>query len=643
MFRNNNILMKLKKKLTINAPRVEGIVKKSEKGFGFLEIDSKVSYFIPPKKIKKVLHGDKIIAKIGFSKNREIVIPERLIEPFLSTFIGRLQILNKRFFIIPDYPCLNEYIPCTFLKNNLLNFKSGDWFLAKLTQHKLKNNNFFHAELIKFISKKTDPFARWWVALSKYNLKKDEPKIESKNICFSSAYERKDLTNLSFITIDNKNTKDIDDALFIKKKNNFFELIVAISDTTSFIDHNSKLDKIAFQRGFTNYLPGFNVPMLPRILSEDLCSLKPYKKRPVLACKIYITKNGEIKKNSIFFLAWIKSQAKLSYKNVSDWLEKKRSDISLDLNIQKQLLLLHKLCLSRMKWREKNALIFPERTEYKFHLSKDCKVLKISTDHRRIAHKIVEECMIAANSVAANFLSKKIGFGLYNNHSGFDVASANNISTLLKKNNIFISSEKLLTLKGFCDLYRILKKKKYKYLSNRIRKFQSFSEISFLPNPHFALGLKRYATWTSPIRKYGDIINHRFLKSIILNENPIFFKNSVLQKISDQKRKHRLSERDIVDFLYIQYFKENNFSKKIFDAEIFDILRSGIRARILENGANIFIPKSFIHNIPSEINLSKDDGIIYIREKVYCKITDILKIQLVDMKKNTKSIIAKII
>jgi len=143
MFRNNNILMKLKKKLTINAPRVEGIVKKSEKGFGFLEIDSKVSYFIPPKKIKKVLHGDKIIAKIGFSKNREIVIPERLIEPFLSTFIGRLQILNKRFFIIPDYPCLNEYIPCTFLKNNLLNFKSGDWFLAKLTQHKLKNNNFF--------------------------------------------------------------------------------------------------------------------------------------------------------------------------------------------------------------------------------------------------------------------------------------------------------------------------------------------------------------------------------------------------------------------------------------------------------------------------------------------------------------------
>ncbi|CAL4320825.1 exoribonuclease II [Buchnera aphidicola] len=644
MFQKNNVLMKLKKQFKIHAKRVEGVVKKSEKGFGFLEIDSKISYFIPPKKIKKVIHGDKIIAKIGFSKNREIVIPEKLLESFLTIFVGRLQILNKKFFIIPDYPLIHECIPCTFLKDNLLNFESGDWFLAKLTQHKLKDNNFFHAELIKFISKKRDPFARWWVTLSKYNLKKEEPKVNLDNLSISCSDHRQDLTNLSFITIDNKNTKDIDDALFVKKKrDNSFQLIVAISDTTSFIDTNSELDNIASERGFTNYLPGFNVPMLPRILSENLCSLQPNEKRPVLACKIYISQDGRIKNKNKFFIAWIKSKAKLSYSNVSDWLEKKKSWISDDIAVQEQLLLLHKLCLSRMKWRKENALIFPERKEYKFHLSKKCEVLKISIDHRRIAHKIVEECMISANFVAGKFLSQKEGFGLYNNHSGFDISSAKNISLLLKKNNIFITPKELLTLKGFCKLYRILKKKKYKYLNSQIKKFQSFSEISFLPNPHFALGLKKYATWTSPIRKYGDIINHRFLKSIILNKNPVLLKNSILQKISDQKRKHRLSERDIEDFLYIQYFQKNNSYKEIFDAEIIDICRGGIRAKILKNGANIFVPKSFIYCNRSVIDLNIDKGIIYIKGKVFYKITDILKVQLTEVRMDKKSIIAKII
>ncbi|CAL4320774.1 exoribonuclease II [Buchnera aphidicola] len=643
MFHDNNVLIQLKKKFKVNIKRVEGIVKKSEKGFGFLEIDAQNSYFIPPKKIKKVLHGDKIIAKIGFSKNREIVIPEKLIESFLTIFVGKLKIFNKKFFIIPDYPFLHEYIPCTFLKEDLINFESGDWFLAELTEHKLKNNNFFHAELIKFIAKKEDPFSQWWVTLTKYNLKKDEPKVNLDNISCSS-YQRKDLTSFPFLTIDSSNTRDIDDALFVKKnKKKSFELIVAISDTTSFVSSKSQLDHIASQRGFTNYLPGFNVPMLPRILSEDLCSLKPNEKRPVLACKIYITEKGEIQNKNKFFMAWIKSQAKLSYKNVSDWLEKKDSLHSSNIEIEKQLLLLHKLCLARMQWRKKNALIFPERKEYKFHLSRNCEILKISADDRRIAHRIVEECMISANFVAANFLSKKVGFGLYNNHAGFDISHAHNVSVLLKKNNIFIEPEELLTLEGFCKLYRLLKKKKYKYLSNRIKKFQSFSEMSLVPNPHFALGLEKYATWTSPIRKYGDIINHRFLKSIILNKNPIFIKNKILKKISDQRRRHRLSEREIEDFLYLKYFKKNNFDKKIFDAEIFDVLRGGIRAKILENGANVFIPKSFIHNIPSEIILNKDEGIISIKEKILFRTTDVIKIQLIDIRMDKRSIIAKTI
>ncbi|CAL4320918.1 Exoribonuclease 2 [Buchnera aphidicola (Chaitophorus sp. 3695)] len=642
MFYNNSILIQLKKKFKKKILRVEGIVKKSEKGFGFLETDSKNSYFIPPKKIKKVMHGDKIVARIGFSKNREIVVPEKLIDSFLKIFIGRLQKINKQLFIIPNYTFLKEYIPCTFLIDKISEFKSGDWFIAKLTKHKL-NNDFFHAELIEFIAKKEDPFTPWWITLSKYNLKKTEPKINIENISFLDSKKRLDLTDLSFITIDNNNTKDIDDALFIQKINDNFELIVAISDTTSFVHIKSKLDIIASKRAFTNYLPGFNIPMLPRILSEDLCSLKPNKKRPVLACKMIISQKGKIQKNSNFFLAWIRSKEKLSYKNVSNWLEKKSNWTPSTENIKKQLKFLKKLCISRIKWREKYALIFPERLEYKFHLSANGEVLKISNDKRRIAHKIVEECMISANLTAADILSKKVGFGLYNNHSGFDIYSAQQISLLLKKNNIFITSKEILTLKGFCTLYKILRKKKYKYLNNRIRKFQSFSEFSLIPNPHYALGFKRYATWTSPIRKYGDIINHRFLKSMILDEKPVIIHKNILKKISDQKRKHRLSEREIEDLLYIQYFTKNNFKNEVLKSEIVDILRGGIRAKLLDIGANIFIPNLFIHNIRSELDLNLEDGLISIKKKILYKISDIIYVKIVDVKVDTKSIIAKII
>ncbi|NIG99216.1 MAG: exoribonuclease II [Buchnera aphidicola (Periphyllus acericola)] len=644
MFENNRILLNLKKKLKINTPRVEGIVKKSNKGFGFLEINSKNSYFIPPKKIKKVMHGDKIIARIGFSKNREIVIPEKLVEPFLNTFVGRLQKINKKLFIIPDYPFLKEFIPCNFLLKDKLSYESGDWFLAKLTKHKLKDNNVFHAEIIKFISKKKDPFTQWFVTLTKHGLKSSEPKCKiKKNILFDENFKkRKDLTHLNFITIDSNNTQDIDDAVFIKKvENDCLELTVAISDVTSYVNYNSELDIIASKRGFTNYLPGFNIPMLPRFLSENLCSLQPYEKRPVLACTMIISKNGKIKKNSNFFLAWIKSHGKLSYKNVSDFLEKKSFWKPLNKKIEEQILLLYDFCISRIKWRKKNSLIFPDRNEYKFNLSKNCEILNISIEKRRIAHKIIEECMISANFIAANTLFKNKCLGLYNNHSGFDLSGANQISLLLIKKKIFINSKELLTLKGFCNLYRILENKKYKYLNSRIRRFQSFSEISFNPHPHYALGFKRYATWTSPIRKYGDLINHRFLKSMIFNKKPIFLKNDILQKISNQKRKHRLSEREIQDFLYIKYFKTKNLKNLIFNAEIFEVSKGGIRAKLLENGANIFIPNSFIHNIRSELDFNKEEGLIFINGKIFYKISDIIKVNLIDIRIDTKNIIAK--
>ncbi|CAL4326327.1 exoribonuclease II [Buchnera aphidicola] len=642
MFQNNPLLAQLKKNLHAQTPRVEGIVKSTERGFGFLEIDPQKSYFIPPKNMKKVMHGDKVIALLKIEKDREIVEPEKLIEPFLNRFVGKIEKKDDRLFIIPDYPFLKDLIICKPNKNCTNIFQSGDWAVAKLIKHKLKGDNFFYAELIEKIVQKDHPLTPWWVTLSRHNLDKNEPLVEKKDLLIKENYPRKDLTDLDFITIDNVNTKDIDDALFIKDlSNGELCLTVAIADPTAYIKHGSKLDIVASKRGFTNYLPGFNIPMLPRILSEDICSLNPNERRPVLACQITILKDGNISKKIHFFLAWIKSKSKLSYENVSDWLEKSGTWKPKKKSIEEQILLLYRLCLLRIKWREKNAVLFKDSLEYRFHLSDAGKVIDVFIEKRRIAHKIIEEAMIISNMSAASFLSSNIGFGIYNVHTGFDLINAENVVAFLKNYNLNFTVQEITTLRGFCNLRRVLNILSNNYIDSRIRRFQSFGDFSIVPGPHFALGFAEYATWTSPIRKYSDMINHRLLKAIINNEKPIKPSEDIKLKISEQRRRNRMSERDVSDWLYTILLQKKQYRNNKFKAEIIDISRSGLRARLVENGANVFIPGTFLHPIREQLIFNQDIGKVFVKGVVQYQVSDLIEVTLYDIRLETRSIIAK--
>ncbi|AYN24795.1 exoribonuclease II [Buchnera aphidicola] len=644
MFQNNPLLAQLKKNLHAKTPRVEGIVKSTERGFGFLEVDPQKSYFIPPKNMKNVMHGDKISALLKIEKDREIVEPERLIEPFLNRFVGKIEKKDKKLFILPDYPFLKDLIICRPHKNCVDVFQTGDWAVAKLIQHKLNGNHIFYAELIKEIAKSNSPFIPWWVTLSRHNLERKAPIIEKNDLVLKDNSNRRDLTHLNFITIDNFNTKDIDDALFIEEDNDgHFCLTVAIADPTAYIKSGSRLDVIASQRGFTNYLPGFNIPMLPRNLSEDMCSLNPNERRPVLACCIKILKNGNICNKINFFLAWIKSKSKLCYEHVSDWIEKTGSWKPETKSIENQILLLHRLCLLRIKWRTLNAVLFKDSIEYRFQFSDTGIVEDVIIEKRRIAHKIIEEAMIIANISAANFLSKNLGFGIYNTHAGFDSINAENVVSFLKNYNLKFTVKEITSLKGFCNLRRVLNILSNNYINSRIRRYQSFGDFSITPSPHFALGFSEYATWTSPIRKYSDMINHRLLKSIINNDKNVTKPSEDIKlRINEQKRRNRIAERDISDWLYVLLFQKKEFKNKKFKAEIIDVSRSGIRAKLLENGANIFVPALFLHPIREELIFNQETGTVFIKGVLHYKISDLIKVILLEIRLQTRSIIARL-
>ncbi|WP_168402817.1 exoribonuclease II [Erwinia amylovora] len=644
MFQDNPLLAQLKEKLHSQTPRVEGVVKGTEKGFGFLEVDAQKSYFVPPPFMKKVMHGDRVSAVIQSDKDREVADPETLIEPFLTRFVGRIQKKDDRLSIIPDHPLLKEAIQCRPERNVQHDFQAGDWAVAEMRRHPLKGDRTFYAELTEFITTAEDHLAPWWVTLSRHNLEREAPDIATPQEMLDEQLEREDLTVLPFVTIDSASTEDMDDALYVEDVGNgVFKLIVAIADPTAYVAVNSKLDAVAAERSFTNYLPGFNIPMLPRQLSDDICSLRPHERRPVLACRVTIAADGSPADDVQFFAAWIESHAKLAYDNVSDWLETGEACAWQPESeaIANQIRLLNRLCMARSEWRHAHALVFKDRPDFRFQLGDKGEVLDIIAEHRRIANRIVEESMILANICAANVLRDKLGFGIYNVHHGFDEVNAGQAAAVLANHGITADPLAIATLDGFRNLRRELDALPTQFLDSRIRRFQSFAEVSTTPGPHFGLGLEAYATWTSPIRKYGDMVNHRLLKAIIKGEESARPADELTLKMAERRRQNRMAERDVGDWLYSRFLQKAVGSDRRFSAEVIDVSRGGMRVRLQENGAVAFIPAPFIHAVRDELVCSNDNGSVQIKGEVVYRVTDLIEVTIAEVRMETRSIVAR--
>ncbi|MBH3254918.1 exoribonuclease II [Serratia marcescens] len=641
MFQDNPLLAQLKQQLHSQTPRVEGVVKGTEKGFGFLEVDGQKSYFIPPPYMKKVMHGDRIIATLHTEKEREIAEPETLVEPFLSRFVGRVQKRDDRLSIVPDHPLLKDAIPCRPVRELTHNFQAGDWAVAEMRRHPLKGDRSFNADLTHFITEGEDHFAPWWVTLARHNLEKEAPEMQALSEP-AAALVREDLTALEFVTIDSASTEDMDDALYVTDNGDgSLQLTIAIADPTAYVEQGSKLDDIARVRAFTNYLPGFNIPMLPRDLSDNLCSLRPNERRQVLACRVTIAADGALGEDIQFFAAEIESKAKLVYDEVSDWLEGIAGWQPPSDAIAQQITLLKRVCDARNAWRHQHALVFKDRPDYRFVLGEKGDVLEIVTEQRRSANRIVEECMIAANVCAAIVLRDRLGFGVYNVHTGFDPALVEQAVTVLQANGVEAEAEKLLTLDGFCELRRHLDAQPTQFLDSRIRRFQTFAEISTTPGPHFGLGLEAYATWTSPIRKYGDMVNHRLLKAIINQQTAEKPQDDVTVQLAERRRLNRMAERDVGDWLYARFLQDKAGTDTRFNAEIIDVTRGGLRVRLLDNGAVAFIPAPFIHAVRDEMQCSQETGTVQIKGEVVYRQSDTLQVTIAEVRMETRSVIAR--
>lgn len=205
------------------------------------------------------------------------------------------------------------------------------------------------------------------------------------------------------------------------------------------------------------------------------------------------------------------------------------------------------------------------------------------------------------------------------------------------------SSENLATLEGYCRMRQDIEPIEGDYLELRLRRYLTFAEFKAELAPHFGLGLAGYATWTSPIRKYSDMVNHRLIKASLTTQQYQKPADEVLQRLQEARRQNRLIERDIADWLYCRYLAEKLESRPQFSAEIQDVMRGGLRVQLLENGASMFIPASTLHNNKEEMQVNPDEIALYIKgERVY-KLGDRVKVGLMEIKEETRSIIGNII
>jgi exoribonuclease-2 len=653
MFQDNPLLNQLKQAMQENTPKRTGIVKASERGFGFLETDKGKRFFIAPNDMKKVLHGDKISASVKEDGDKSSAQPLELKQTFITEFVAQLSINDKRISIKPNDPLLQGFFKikgAMQLANK--GYHDGDWVRVKLLEHALESSGFL-VQVVDKIAEYNDPFSYRLITVATHQLPDKAPEFDHPWQVIDEALERRDLTKMPFFTIDGVNTQDMDDALYIEENEKGWALTVAISDPSAYVPEKTAMDKEAKKRGFTLYLPNFNVPMLPRDLSDSLCSLKEGEKRATICCTMQIGKMGEIVGEPEFFAAYIKSHYRLNYHDVSTYLENEElaeNQWKPNKQLSQLLKVLDQATDIRHQWRCANTVVIKSQPDYTLKLNNKGEVYEILCEPRRTANRLVEESMIAANVCAGDFLAKYTNKGVFNVHSGFASDRLDKAVTLLAEYGVITDAATLATLEGYIKMRQQVALLSNAYLDHRLRRLLAYADTSASPAPHFTMGVDHYATWTSPIRKYGDLINHRLIKSVLMQQASTSIDPEIGLHLNEARKLQRLAERDVNNLLYCRYLKNQENSDWRYKAEIFDIVKAGCRVRVQENGATFFVPSSLLGKTgkstkdeeAKKIECLREEGVVKVGEQIELQLGDVIDVMLTSVKPETRQLIAKL-
>ncbi|MCS7280920.1 MAG: VacB/RNase II family 3'-5' exoribonuclease [Desulfobacterota bacterium] len=414
----------------------------------------------------------------------------------------------------------------------------------------------------------------------------DEIKLLERKV---STKNRIDLTHIRHVTIDGENAKDFDDAVYVEKTDGHYRLYVSIADVGSYVPKGSALDKEANMRGMSVYFPDSVIPMLPAALSDDLCSLKPKKNRLCFSVIMELDKKGNVKRTR-FEKSVIRSVKRLTYEEVELAIIEKDKQVRKRLKgILKDLELMKELTEVLLERRSERGSLDFDLPEPEIIIDLKGAVKNILRSKRLFSHRIIEEFMILANRTVAEFLERKKIAVLFRVHEEPEHEKLRVFEKFCKSFGIPLHRNK----NGIKRLQAILesaKNKFYEFILNRLLlRSMKQAKYSAVNRGHYGLGLVSYLHFTSPIRRYPDLVCHRILEAVISGKkSPYTYEelDSMASYLSERERIIMEIEREIEDRVRILFMKDNlgeEYSGIIthiapfgFFVELFDVFVEGV-------------------------------------------------------------------
>lgn len=549
-----------------------GVVQGHPDGFGFVLLEDQQDIYLDKQQMAQVFPGDKVEVSAG-REDRRGRIQGRVLEVLernTSQLVGTYHLERGLGFVRPENRriTLDVVVP----PDAAGKAKNGQIVVVDITDQP----SAFAAplgEVTEVLGDAMAPGMEIDVALRSFDIPHEWPdqvieeadKYGSK-VAASAKKQRKDLTHLDFVTIDGEDAKDFDDAVYAEPiKGGGWKLWVAIADVSHYVKPVSTLDKQAHERGTSVYFPNYVVPMLPEVLSNGLCSLRPKVDRLAMVCEMTISAGGDIKK-SYFSEAVIRSKARLTYTRVAKVLEEKDQDPQPERAKLKGLApnihTLYELYQILLKNREKRGALDFDSVEVRFEFDEQRKIKKVVPIKRNEAHRLIEECMLCANISAARFLAKYEVPALYRVHQPPQDEKLETLRDFLAHLGLRLSLSKKPEPAQFSALISSLKDRPDRQLIQmQILRAQQQAVYQPENEGHFGLAYPEYAHFTSPIRRYPDLLVHRAIRSIIQKNKKLYPYDVAAMKAfgehcSMTERRAEDASRDVIQWLKCEYLKE---------------------------------------------------------------------------------------
>jgi len=568
---------------------VRGTLDLKERGFGFLLPDnpSLDDIFIPSDFVHSAMNKDRVLvhvnkAKSGMRDEGEI---KRILERKYTHIIGTFMFKYGMGYIASDDKTIKQDV--VVKQENIKGARKNDKVRAKIVNYSLRGK--IECVITEVLGNKHDKGVDIYSKILKYDVDPVFPdEVVKAAKSFEKIYEqdlegRTDLTNEQIVTIDGDSAKDFDDAVNVHKMDNgHYHLGVHIADVSHYVKEDSILDKEAYHRGTSIYLPGQVIPMLPEGLSNHLCSLMPDVLRLTISCDMEIDEKGKVVQHKIY-PSYIQSKARMTYTKVNKILDKDPALSKEYKDFVPMFFLMKELSDILHKKREREGSINFESDEAEIVLDKDGKAVDVRLRERGESEHIIEEFMLKANQIVAEHVYWMNLPFIYRVHEEPKEEKVMRLIKMAKALGFSVKAHKEISNFELQKLQEKIKgTKSEKGISLLMLRSMQKAIYSKEALGHFGLGFDYYTHFTSPIRRYPDLIVHRLLRTYLFNQDigmdTINHYNDIMKEIaaqsSETERQAVLLERDVVDMKKAEYISK--YINKTFDGVVSSVTSFGL-------------------------------------------------------------------